>query len=127
MVYIPSEEIKFPDLHADTLGVTFIWKGHFLRGIYQESVELANSYFETGFLDEIVSKRFFPRTWVSEYENEQFGMILEHELISPVLYATEWNFEMLKDAALMVLEIAQISWKYGFNMVDCHKRNVLFK
>lgn len=126
-MYIPSSEIKQPDLHADTLGFTFVWHGHFLRGIFPESVELAKSYFETGFLDEVTSKGLFPKTWISEFENEQFGMIIEHELISPVLYATEWNFEMLKDAALMVLEIAQIGWKYGFNMVDCHKRNVLFK
>ena len=34
---------------------------------------------------------------------------------------------MLKDAALMVLDIAEIGWKYGYNMVDCHKLNVLFK
>ncbi|MBO4417857.1 MAG: hypothetical protein J5801_07060, partial [Bacteroidales bacterium] len=86
MIIIPSEEIKFPDLHLDTLGFTFTWKGHFLRGIYHESVELAKSYFETGFIDEVVSKGLFPRTWVSEFENEQFGIILEHEMLSPVLY-----------------------------------------
>ena len=126
-MYIPSSEIKQPDLHSDTLGFTFVWQGHFLRGIFTQSMEVAKSYFETGFLNEITSKGLFPKTWISEYENKQFGMIIEHEMISPVLYATEWNFEMLKDAALMVLEIAQIGWKYGYNMVDCHKKNVLFK
>lgn len=127
MFIIPSEEIKFPDLHLDTLGFTFTWRGHFLRGIYRESVELARSYFETGFIDEVVSKGLFPRTWVSEFENEQFGMILEHEMISPVLFATEWNSAMLKEAALMVLDIAEIGWRHGYNMIDCHKLNVLFK
>ena len=127
MTTIPSNEIKQPRLHADTLGFTFIWKNHFLRGIYPSSVEQAKSYFKSGFIDEVVSKQLFPKTWISDFENEQFGMILEHEMICPVLYATEWNFEMLKDAALMVLDIAQIGWKYGYNMVDCHKLNVLFK
>lgn len=127
MIHIPSSEIKQPDLHADTLGFAFIWQGHFLRGIFPQSMEVAKSYFDTGFLDEVTSKGLFPKTWISEYENELFGMIIEHEMISPVLFATEWNFEMLKDAALMVLEIAQIGWKYGYNMVDCHKKNVLFK
>lgn len=127
MIYISSDEIKQPNLHADPLGFIFLWQGHFLRGIYPESVNLAKSYFECGFIDEIVSKELFPKTWISEFENEQFGMILEHEMISPVLYATEWNFFMLKAAALMVLDIAQIGWKYGYNMVDCHKLNVMFK
>ena len=126
MTIIPSNEIKQPRLHADTLGFTFVWNNHFLRGIYPSAVEQAKSYFDSGFIDEVVSKQLFPKTWISEYENEQFGMILEHEMITPVLYATEWNFEMLKDAALMVLDIAQIGWKYGYNMVDCHKLNVLF-
>lgn len=127
MIHIPSDEIKQPNLHADTLGFTFVWRGHFLRGIYPESVNQAKSYFECGFIDDVVSKGLFPKTWISEFENEQFGMIIEHEMISPVLYATEWNFSMLKAAALMVLDIAQIGWKYGYNMVDCHKLNVMFK
>lgn len=127
MIHIPSDEIKQPNLHADTLGFTFVWQGHFLRGIYPESVNQAKSYFECGFIDDVVSKGLFPRTWISEFENEQFGMIIEHEMISPVLYATEWNFSMLKAAALMVLDIAQIGWKYGYNMADCHKLNVMFK
>lgn len=127
MIHIPTEEIKQPSLHADTLGFTFVWKGHFLRGIYPQSVELAKSYFDTGFIDVLVDKRLFPKTWVSEFENEQFGMIIEHEMISPVLYATEWNSAMLQDAALMVLDIAKIAWKHGYNMADCHKLNVMFR
>lgn len=126
MTNIPSNEITQPQLHADTLGFTFIWNNHFLRGIYPSAVGQAKAYFDSGFIDEVISKQLFPKTWVSEFENEQFGMILEHEMITPVLYATEWNYEMLKDAALMVLDIAQIAWKYGYNMVDCHKLNVLF-
>lgn len=127
MIHIPYEEIKQPQLHADTLGFTFVWQGHFLRGIYPQSVEWARTFFDSGFINEVVDKGLFPKTWISDYENEQFGLILEHETISPVLYATEWNSAMLKDAALMVLDIAEIGWEYGYNMVDCHKLNVMFK
>ena len=126
MIYIPTSEIKQPQLHADTLGFTFVWKGHFLRGIYPQSEALSKSYFETGFLNEVVSRGYFPKTWISKYENEQFCMIVEHDLIQPILFATEWNSAMLKDAALMVIDLAEIGWKYGYNMVDCHKLNVLF-
>ena len=124
---IPSSEIKQPSFHADELGFVFVWKGHLLRGIYPKAVSQAKSYFETGFIDEVVSKGLFPKTWISEYKNEQFGIILEHEFIQPTIYATEWNFQMLKDAALMVLDIAQVGLKYGYNMIDCHKLNVMFK
>ena len=127
MIYIPTNEIRLPQFHTDSFGYVFIWNGHFLRGVFPEAVPLANSLFNSGFVGEAIQKGLFPKTWISDYENEQFGLIIEHELISPVLYATEWNFEMLKDAALMVLQTAQLAWRYGFNMVDCHKRNVLFK
>lgn len=126
MIHIPTNNIKQPQLHADKLGFTFVWQGHFLRGIFPQSVEQAKSYFDSGFIDEVVSKRLFPKTWVSDFENEQFGIILEHEFIQPVIYSTEWNTAMLKDAALLVLDIAEIGWKYGYNMVDCHKLNVMF-
>lgn len=127
MTIIPTDQIKQPGLHADTLGYTFVWNGHFLRGVYPSSVELAQSYFDSGFIDEVVSRNLFPKTWISDFQNEQFGLIIEHEMVAPILYAMEWNYSMLKDAALMVLEIAQIAWGYGYNMADCHKLNVLFK
>lgn len=126
MITIPTLEITKPELHADTLGYTFVWNGHFLRGIYPESVDWAMGYFNSGFVKEVVEKGLMPKTWISDFKNEQFGLIIEHEMITPVLYATEWNSAMLKDAALMVLEIAEIGWKYGYNMVDCHKMNVMF-
>lgn len=125
--FIPSDEIKQPSFHADELGFVFTWNGHLLRGIYPDAVPQAKQYFDSGFVDEIVEKRLFPKTWISEFENEQFGLIIEHELIQPVTYATEWNFEMLKDAALLVLEIAQVGQKYGYDMIDCHKLNVMFQ
>lgn len=126
MINIPTEEIKQPSFHADELGFVFVWKGHLLRGIYPEAVSQAKGYFDSGFVDEVVHKGLFPKTWISEFQNEQFGLIIEHEKIEPVTYATEWNFQMLKDAALLVLEIAQIGWKFGYDMIDCHKLNVMF-
>ena len=127
MKHIPTNEIIMPERHADVLGYTFIWNNHFLRGIFPDSEELARSYFSSGFIDEIVRLGLFPKTWISDYQNEQFAFIIEHEFITPIIYANEWNFAMLKDAALMVIQIASIARQYNYNMYDCHKLNVLFK
>lgn len=126
MTAIPTVEIKQPAYHADDLGFVFKWHGHLLRGIYPNAVSQAKGYFESGFIEEIVQKGLFPKTWISDFENEQFGLIIEHELIEPVIYATEWNFQMLKDAAMLLLDIAQIGRRYGYDMIDCHKLNVMF-
>ena len=127
-IHINSSEIKHPNgFHSDQLGFTFRWNGHFLRGIHPESADIAMRYFECGFIDEICRKGMFPKTWISEYENEEFAFIIEHEMMTPLLYATDWNFSMLRDAAALVLDIAKIAKKYGYNMIDCHKLNVMFK
>ena len=127
-IYIPSSEIRHPNgYHSDQLGFTFRWNGHFLRGILPESADAAKRYFESGFVDEICGKGLFPKTWISEYENEEFAFIIEHEMMKPQMYATDWNFSMLRDAAALVLDMAKIARKYGYNMIDCHKLNVMFK
>lgn len=127
-IHIPSSEIKHPNgYHSDSLGFTFRWKGHFLRGILPESADFARRYFDSGFVDEICGKGMFPKTWISDFENEEFAFIIEHEMMTPLLYATDWNFSMLRDASALVLEIAKTAKKYGYNMIDCHKLNVMFK
>lgn len=123
---IPSNEISKPGIHADEIGYTFIWEGHFLRGIFPESVPFIRSLFDSGLIEKLEEERLFPKTVVSDFENEQFGVILEHEFIKPIVLANEWNYQMLYDAALMVVRVAQIAWDYGYNMIDCHKTNVMF-
>lgn len=128
MIHIPSNEIKHPNgSHSDSLGFVFQWNGHLLRGILPESVETAKGYFDSGFVAEICEKGLFPKTWISDYWNEEFGLIIEHELITPNIYSTDWSFSMLRDAAVLVLEIAKVAAKYGYNMLDCHKLNVMYK
>jgi len=39
---------------------------------------------------------------------------------------SEWSFEMIRTTALMILQIADISHKYGYEMIDCHAKNVMF-
>lgn len=126
-IHIPTEEIRQPSFHADDLGFVFVWQDHLLRGIYPEAVDRVKAYFASGFLAAIVGQGLFPETWMTDYENEQFGIILEHERIAPVVYATEWNFQMLKEASLLVLDVARTARQFGYDMRDCYKMNVVFR
>src|SRR5690606_13634482 len=38
-----------------------------------------------------------------------------------------WSFDMLKDAALCMLKVNKIARKYGYQTIDSHGFNVLFK
>lgn len=46
--------------------------------------------------------------------------------LPPPTTDSEWSFEMIRATALMILQIADISHKYGYDMIDCHAKNVMF-
>lgn len=125
---IPSDELKFYQIMPiDEIGAVFEWKGKLFRGIYPSGIETVQSYFSTGFMEEAIKMGYVPNTWISEYTSDTFPLILEHERITPALTDSEWTFDMLKDAAIMILSLAGLALKHGFNMKDNHTLNVMFK
>ena len=52
------------------------------------------------------------------------AIILEHERIPFVSYSYEWTFDMLRDAALLQLEIVERSLKHGWILKDATAYNV---
>ena len=53
--------------------------------------------------------------------------MLEHERIPFVSYPYEWTFDMLRDAALLQLEIVERSLRHGWILKDATAYNVQFR
>lgn len=124
---IPSEDMHyFNAISVDDIGEVFELQGRIFRGILPKSESIVRGYFDSGFLNEIVNDKLFPETWITDYTNDRYCLILEHQKVWPNLSDAEWSFNMLKDAALMVIKIAIIAKRYGYDMKDCHSKNVLF-
>lgn len=124
---IPSEDMHyFNAISVDDIGEVFEWQGRIFRGILPKSESIVRGYFDSGFLNEIVNDKLFPETWITDYTNDRYCLILEHQKVWPSLSDAEWSFNMLKDAALMVIKIAIIAKRYSYDMKDCHSKNVLF-
>jgi hypothetical protein len=125
---IKKNEIKYlQKRRRDDVGEIFIWEGKILRGIYHHQTPMVKSFFDSGFILELIEKELFPNSWISEYTSKDYGVIVEHHKIDPVIYPQEWTFSMLKDSALAVLQVAKIAGKYGYNMKDCHGFNILME
>ena len=77
-------------------------------------------------IESLVSNGRFPESRITDYSLDGYGLVIEHENIYPVTYPYEWTFELLKDAALAVLETNLIAQRYGYETVDAHGFNVLF-
>lgn len=126
-VTLHSEEIRFVQKRQrDTTGRVFLWSGRLFRAIYPEQADHVKSMFSSGFLNELMAKKYFPETWITDYHMEGFPLILEHKRIWPVIYPQEWTFSMLKEAAMLVCRVGAVAKRYGYNMRDCHGLNVLF-
>lgn len=126
-IELSEEEVSMFGYNFDELGKVFSWHGRIFRAIYPQSVAYVKELLSCGLIDELIEKKLFPQTTLSPYTFDEFELILEHEKIDPVLYPSSWSFDMLKDAGICVLEVNMIARKYGYQTIDSHGFNVLFK
>ncbi len=123
---IESKEVAFNKLTVDSCGALFTWRNRLFRAINHESVETIKDMFQCGMMDELMDKRLFVRSWITDYVLDGYGLVIEHQRISPVVYPYEWSFSMLKDAAIAVLKLNAIARKYCYQTKDCHGYNICF-
>lgn len=108
-------------------GRVFLLDGKLYRGIAQGYVNEVLEIFRSGLIDELIEKKLIPLTVISEKEIDSFGLIIEHHLIEHVTFPVEWPFQMLKDAAMLYLEVNIIANKYGYELQDAHPYNIVFE
>uniref|UniRef100_C6E0L6 Methyltransferase domain-containing protein n=1 Tax=Geobacter sp. (strain M21) TaxID=443144 RepID=C6E0L6_GEOSM len=112
---------------VDDVGVLHISDKKILRAIHENAVTAANKLLASGLLDELIEKGLFPKTSISSVVISGHSLVLEHERIDPVIYPFEWSPEMLRHAALCVLQINECANKYGYELKDAHPYNVVFR
>lgn len=121
-----NKDIQKINFSIDEIGTIFFYNDKILRAIKEEALDYANELLDSGLIDELVSKKLFPKTWKTNYIIEGYSLVLEHEKLKNLNYAYEWSFDMLKDVAMKVIEINEISNKYGYELFDCHASNLIF-
>lgn len=111
---------------GDPVGVVFLEKVAVLRGIHPESEASVRAMLECGMIAELVEKKLFPATTISDRPLDGFGLVLRHERLDPLILMTEWSSHMLRDAALAMLEVNRIVRRYGYETKDAHLYNMAF-
>lgn len=111
---------------GDQVGSVFSSENTIYRGIndgyIDQSIELLNS----GLIEKLCEKKLFPKTKISKYKIIGYNLVLEHEKITPVIYPFEWSPEMLRKAALTILDINDIANQHGYEIKDAHPYNIVF-
>lgn len=123
---LSKSDVTFIGYTYDLLGILFTWENRIFRAIYRDKINYTKELLNSGLIDELVTNRLFPKTKISAIGLEGFDLVLEHEKIPHTVYPIKWSFEMLKDAALTILEVNKIARKYNYQTIDGHGFNVAF-
>lgn len=123
-----SEVIRRSNLSVvDDIGSVYIGEKYVYRAINSQYIHEIKQLLECGLIQELTSKKLFPKTEISDFRIAGCELVLQHEKISRIVYPFEWSPEMLRKAALCVLDVNECANKYGYELKDAHPFNVLFK
>lgn len=123
---INLEHVRLLSEGVDQTGYVFEYEGKIYRAIANEHISRMKKIINSGLFEELEKNNLIVKTSVSKKKFGTNGLLLESQLIEPVIYPYEWTFSLLKDAAITVLHIQKIADQYGFQLVDTHPFNFLF-
>lgn len=110
----------------DDFGRVFYYDDKIYRAIHPDKKEYCLNLINSDLFRELLNKNYIPQTKIADFSIEGYELVLEHEKLTETLQH-EWSFGMLKDAALMVLDVNEICNKYGYELKDSHTLNVFFR
>jgi hypothetical protein len=126
-IRIPSQEVSFHPLSfGDSNGRLFWWKGQLWRAIGKKRARLYDQLFRDGIIERLINKSLLVDTALTDMTLDGYELVLRHRVIPFVSYAFEWCPEMLKAAALAVVDLEIELVQQGLTLQDAHPWNVLF-
>ncbi|MFQ5444244.1 MAG: hypothetical protein ACE5EK_06460 [Nitrospinales bacterium] len=124
---IPPSDVQYSSLSLVDVGGVFWWRGRLFRGVPGDHAPLVRRMFDSGLVAKLVERGLFVHSEITPYRLDGYELIVEHDVIKVPVYPREWTFSMLKDAALLVLELNKVALEFGFQTKDCHGYNILFR
>src|SRR4051794_39178120 len=127
MTTVPSNQLTFhPASFGDFNGRVFHWDGGLYRGVAASRADLYNKLFDDGTIARLIDRKLLVTTERTPLRVDGFDLVLKHRALPVVSYAYEWSVGMLKDAALLTLDLEIELATSGLTLQDAHPWNVLF-
>lgn len=125
---IPLEEVHFHSTSfMDPNGKVFVWKGKLYRALFQGKSEFYKSFIESNTYSELSSEGKMVETQWTPLHLEGFESVLKHRLIQFPSYCMEWPPEMLRDAALLTVDLCLKLIDDNLTLQDSYPWNILFE
>jgi hypothetical protein len=124
---LEADQVAFhPFSYGDWSGRVFAWEGALYRAISRERAPFYERLLSQGTLRDLMQRRLLVDTEIADLELDGYALVLKHRTIPFISHCYEWCGEMLKAAALSVLELERELLKHGLTLQDAHPYNVLF-
>jgi len=124
---LKADQVAFhPFSYADWSGRLFSWEGGLYRAISDDRASFYEHLLSEGILCKLIRRQLLIDTEIADLEFDGYAFVLKHRAVPFVSYCYEWCGEMLKAAALSVLELERELLKHGLTLQDAHPYNVLF-
>jgi hypothetical protein len=124
---IPLNQVSFnASSIVDQNGRLFEWQGQLFRAISSKYASFIRDLFLGGTIDQLVNRGFLIETKIAPFVLDGYDLVLEHRRVPFVSYAYEWTPSMLKDAAILLLDLGIELVSRGITMQDAHPWNILF-
>ena len=108
----------------DPAGYVFEQEGEVYRAIDVSYFSVFNHLQECGLYDKLVQEKLLiPHTLVSENSQQK---VIKPQRIPFISYPSEWSFGMIKEAALLHLQINMLALEQGLLLKDASSYNVQF-
>lgn len=123
---ISNDELAFHSLSFnDENGRLFEWQGNIYRAIAPRQTPLYQNLLEQ-VIEKLVSQKLLIDTELTPLQVENYEIVLKHRRINFVSYPKEWCGAMLKDAALLHLDLCIELDRSGLITADANPLNVVF-
>lgn len=125
---IPKEEIKFDNTsYIDPTGRVFYWEGEIFRAFYPEVSSFYRDLLLSDKLRDMMNRRELVFTDIrDDLELEGFDLIVRHERIPYISYCFEWSDTMLKEAAVLTLNLSIEMCRQDILLQDASPFNIFF-
>jgi SAM-dependent methyltransferase len=124
---IDINEIRFePASLIDNPGRVFHWKDGIYRGIREGYADFYRDLLKSDKVSSVFEQGLIPGEEITDSFLHGFDLILKHRRIPVISYISEWNAQMIKDAALLICNLGRELAKLELTIKDVHPWNILF-
>jgi hypothetical protein len=128
VAHIPAVEVEpHPLSYADPNGRLFSWRGELYRGVYPGRTAFYEQLFSSGVAPTLIDKGLLIDAAPTALAADGFGLVLRCRRLPFVSYPFEWSAEMLRSAALLVLDLERELLNHALTLQDGQSWNVLYE